>query len=363
MMRKLISRSILLLSAAVLCSCAGKQQTGKTSIPFVREVISNTSSVEHRKVADYTPAKSGAIYIIGSEDYVSALRQELLECDRFDNVDASSKPDGLKDFSGETIGSVFDLLYTPYSQYSSDSQVREICIKDILSTMDTVCYVGAFDKTGVGTKPCAKLAVLASPYFSEYGHFDADTLFSALNCSMPVISPLNVMIDEALENTGKDAMIGVIAPSESIPIAGYTALVQEKAKDLGLESAECVVFPSDSSETNPLVSFLDKYIAAGYTHQLEAIIIDDLDIDASAFNDELEVMLSGVNAETGAYSNLLAKGFKILDIRSAVSTKCFRTLREMNLFTHNISKAKAADYQTLLNDENSVVLTQYSPVQ
>lgn len=356
----------MLLIPTLLCACNRHQQSGSSTIPLVHKIIADASSEGHALVSGYKPEKNGGIYIVGSQDRAQAIRDELLECDKFDNVDAHRTSDGLMDFSGETICTVFDLLNTPYKKFIDEGReidLREMTVKDVLATMDTVCYIGSYDRTGMGNKPKSKIVVLASPYLTEFGHYDVDTLFNALGCTLPVVSPLKVMINEVFDGRSKDAMVGVIAPKESISEGGYTEFVQEKAQELALTGSECVVFPSDSSQASALLGFLDKYIAAGYTKQLNAIIIDDLDVDADMMRSEFAIMQAGVNGSVETYGNLLAEDFKILDFKTSVSTECFRILRTSNQFTHNISKPAAIDFQTITPDSTNIALTKFNIAQ
>jgi len=225
--------------------------------------------------------------------------------------------------------------------------------------MDTVCHIGSFDVTGMGTKPQAKIAVMASSYVPNYGAYDADSLFSALNCSVPVIYPLYSMIDEALSGKGDGAVIGIISTEEKLSDVGYSAVVQERARLLGKKGVECVAFPSDTTLNDALIAFLDNYISAGYTFKLDALLIDDLALDASAMRDRLSFMRADLTGDNETYGNMLSKNFEIVDLRQTVASEIYRLMRERNLFTHQISRPEFSDFQAIESDSTTVTLSKY----
>lgn len=78
---------------------------------------------------DFTDS-DGSIVVFGTGANVDSLTRYMLRCDNFDNVSGRAKPDGLPDFSGETIARV---LVLPSTRIDSMSVVMKAC-------MDTVAY-------------------------------------------------------------------------------------------------------------------------------------------------------------------------------------------------------------------------------
>lgn len=350
--------SILLLSA-----CGGKARLGKPTIPYVRTLIKDASLPQHKLVSGYVPDRDGALYLLGSAGRCNPLRDKFLESDIYDNVDGSLKSDGLADFAGETICAVSDFANAPYRRFVEEGReeaLREITVRGVLATMDTLCYVGEYDRSGMGRKPRAKVVVLASPYASEYGLYDVDSLFSALGCRLPVVSPLRVMLDRVFAGRNTDAMVGVISPKGDLASGSYTAFVQEISGRKGLHGSECVVFQSDTSKADPLIAFLDNYMAAGYTRPLDALLIDDYSLDAEAIALSFKMLTDPLGGQSLGYGNIFADDFRLLDARRAVVEECYRLLRGHNLFTHKIAQPKSLDFITSKSDSLDFIISQYA---
>ena len=307
-------------------------------------------------------AASKAIFVFGSRSRTQAVAKVLTECDAYDNVDGSANPDGLKDFAGETICTVAN--FSNFGEMVNDGRLedlRELTARNVLAAMDTLCYVSPYDRSGMGKKPLAKLIILGSACMTQYGHYDIDSLFNALNCNLPVISPMQLIVDEAVEtNKGKD-MIAVGVLAGNAPVDLYGPYIRTKAAKAGIDSVLCVGFKVPEGE-DPLLSFLDRYSELGISRPLDAILVDDLGVDLSIFNESLVRITSVMNAESLTYGNLISPDFKIIDSRSRVCKAAYSILRKGNLFTHYISQPRQLDYMLIQKEgpDNELMLLQYN---
>jgi len=351
--------------AAIYFSLKGKKVvvTAEPTVGYVTNIINNTNSAEHRLVSAYNAQDaSKAIFIFGSRSRTREVATILTDSDSYDNVDGSSNPDGLKDLAGETVCTVAN--FSNFGEMVHDGRLedlRELTARNVLAAMDTLCFVSPYDRSGMGKKPLAKLIILASACMTQYGHYDVDSLFKALDCRLPVISPMNLIVTEAVEsNKGKDVLtVGVLAGNA--PTELYGPYIKAKAADVGIDSVLCVGFKAPEGE-DPLLSFLDRYSELGISRPLDAILIDDLSVDLTAFNESLARITSVMNAEYLTYGKLVSPGFKIIDSHSRLCAATYKILRHNNLFSHRISQPRQLDYMLIhkegINDE--LMLLQYN---
>lgn len=335
----------------------------ESPVPYVSEIIGDSNSTEHKLVAGYNPADaSKAIFIFGSRKRTQAIASVLTSCDAYDNVDGSSRPDGLKDFAGETFCTVAN--FSNFGEMINDGRLddlRELTARNVLASMDTLCYVSPYDRSGMGKKPLAKLVILGSACMTQYGHYDVDSLFNALGCNLPIISPMELISEEAVNaNKGKDILtVGVLAGNA--PVDLYGPYIKTKAAKAGIDSVLCVGFKVPEGE-DPLLSFLDRYSELGISRPMDAILIDDMDVDLTVFNESLARITSVMNAESLTYGNLISPAFRIIDSKSRICAATYSILRGSNLFTHFISQPRQLDYMLITKEgiEKEFMLLQYN---
>lgn len=352
-----MKRIYFLLALALAVSCGRNKPEGRPVIALVREIITDTKMPEHGLVAGYDAMDSHkSIYVVGSPERCAPVLRSLLTCDDFDNADGRSVPDGLPDFAGEVVCTILDFANTPYGAFLDEGReeaLKEITVRTVLAAMDTLCYINEYDKSGVATKPQAKVVVLASPYASAYGRFDVDSLFTALDCTLPVVCPLRVMLDDVLARSSSGAVVGVVTGKDAL--AGYSSYMDEK----GPEGSDCVVLSADPSAADPLLAFLDSCLVAGKTRPFDAILVDDSTVDADAMRTTLRRITMETNEESLSYGKLIAPGCRILDVLSTVDSECNRLLRRGNIFKHDIAYPRSIEFKTVALSDGSFVLTQY----
>ena len=358
---------VLLLALAALWYFVwrdkGTTVVAEPPVGYVSDIIGDNYSPEHKLVSSYNAEDaSKAIFVFGSRSRTQAVAKVLTECDAYDNVDGSANPDGLKDFAGETICTVAN--FSNFGEMVNDGRLedlRELTARNVLAAMDTLCYVSPYDRSGMGKKPLAKLIILGSACMTQYGQYDIDSLFNALNCHLPVITPMQLIVDEAVEtNKGKE-MIAVGVLAGNAPVDLYGPYIRTKAAKAGIDSVLCVGFKVPEGE-DPLLSFLDRYSELGISRPLDAILVDDLGVDLSVFNESLSRITSVMNAESLTYGNLISPTFKIIDSRSRICKAAYSILRSGNLFTHYISQPRQLDYMLIQKEgsEKALMLLQYN---
>ena len=333
-------------------------------VHYVSEIIGDNSMPEHRMIAGYNVRNaSSGVFVLGTRERCSMLCDALVDSDAYDNVDGSAKPDGLKDFAGESICSVTNFGGFELPEPVADAAMRDLTVRNAVIAMDTLCFVSPYDRSGMGKKPLAKMLILASPEMVLNGRYDVDSLFHALGCAMPVISPAELMLNAAFEGAvpGKHFTVGVLCSPESASGAAYKALISSKAASAGIDSVACISFAAEPG-TDALKAFLDSYSAQAPSVPIDVLLIDDITQNLPELEESLSHSTSVMNAESMTYGNLIAKSFRILDPRPMVCEAVYSYLRNSNLFTHFISQPKRFEYMLLPKEgsEHSLILLPYN---
>ena len=357
----------LILAATALPSCQRNVTPPRPTIPLVRQIVTERGGAVHKRLAAFNPScPEGPVCIVGEPERCLFISEALMTADDHDNVTGSARPDALPDFAGEEFLSLLDRANGPYGGYISASNtawLRELTVRHVLDCMDTVSFVSHYDKEGVGRRVAGKMVILASPYMAAYGRFDADTLFTLLGRKSPVISPVDLMFDEALGPLSVPANIALLADSTAIQDGVYQAVFDESVRRSGLRGS--LLIPSAPAESKVLAGFLDSYEAAGYTKPLDAIVVDDFTVSIDSLEAELASVRVELSDESLRYGKMLSPSFRIIDIRSLVKKVCYERMREANTFTHNIAYPKAdaliSAPRTDLSPENYALDGQFDP--
>lgn len=328
-------RIVLILSIfALAASCRNISDAGWQTIPFVRETVSDDSSASHKVMKAYSRNRAYSIYIIGEPEDCKRFSSKLFVCDERDNVTGNFVSDGLPDFSGEEIVSISDYAHSPYSKYleeGREEELRELIVRECIDALDTLSFVSPYDRQGLGKRIPAKMIILTSSYSDTYGLKDVDSLYSAFGCSVRIVNPLRSMLSSA--RTAKDPCIGILTRRERLSAGIYSG---------------CYAFPKNESEgADQLISFLDNYIAAGFTKPLSSIILDDPSVLSSDLEATLERVLSVMNEESFKYSRMITSDFRIINPESVTASECYDILRKENLFTHNIAFPKEVNLMSV----------------
>lgn len=356
---------IIAACGLLLSSCGSDVSTfGQSTIQFVRSILGDSESPEYRILKSYDPADSdGSIFVVGDSLSCYAAAKQLMKSDDRDNIDGLGESDGLPDFAGESISVVNDVangLYDSLVLKGKGEVLREITVRTVLMSVDTLCYLSPFDLEGLGKKQKAKMIVLSSPAMAAYGLFDVDSLLMASSCSLPVISPVHTLAEEITEDD--NPTVGVITSGLRADAGIYPMLFGKAAASKG-KDVSCYAAPVDDPK-KALMSFLDGYIGAGNVNPIDVIVVDDRACSIERMKKELETILSVMNEEFLKYSDFISPGFRIVEPSSVLRRECYRTLRERNLFTHRIAHPVTESYLIVSRDRgtnlDSDILIEYN---
>lgn len=349
-MRRLNVIALLILSFAVVLSCTKRASGSVSSLKVVNDSLTDTSSVGYHVLNAWNSSdKSGAIAVIGDPEDILPVVEDLFTCDRFNNISGKASPDGLPDFSGETIAAQLDVANSPYGGYVTDGNVkflRELAVKNFVSALDTCCLYSPYDRSLTVAKPSAKIVVSASSYSSVYGAGDIDTLLSASGVSVPVVSSTQCVFKYAL-NRHPEGNICVWTTEDR----AASRLYDSPFREVSASGANVPpVFAPDSfvELERRFLDVLDMYAAAGAGSSLSAMIIDDPSVDRTALGSVLDGVNESDSEEMLPYRNLLSGGFEFIFPSDAISSECFRILRERNAFTHKIAYPELKGYMSVV---------------
>ena len=355
-----------------LLSGCGREDTA-VFVPaaLADKALADTSSVEYKILAsDEGAGNDGVIAVFGALDETAAVTEMLLISDMFENIDGKAYPDSLPDFAGETVTPVFDLANAPYRGYfdvTNEDFIREIAVSGFIASVSGKCSSSVFDRSLSREKPEAKLLILSSQILSGYGYDDIVYILSASGRNTGVLTTVRSAVSASLEKMTEGTNIGLWAQPFVVSSGVYgdafrslrSSYTDKKSTGYADWAAD-VEFVCLSPEISGIPaadvrSYMDSYLAAGYTAPLSSVIVDDL---------VPESFISSMNAEAGAiagsdlpedekYRQVLAEGFSFVSPVKAVVSDSYRWLRKYGRFTHRISFPEVSAYITAPSSEVS----------
>ena len=361
------ARPLLFLLLLLPVSCGRQKVETRPTIPLVREILAEKTGPRAELLRNSAPHPASDIAIIGTEFACDRLAERLSFRDERDNVDASHAFDGLPDFAGETFACIGDAeSYATVLAEQGADELRRRTVQRVLAALDTAAHISPYDLEGLSSKRSSKIIVLADPFLAEYGGFDVDTLLASTNCRVPVIRPVEQMIDHAFSNNPRgDLSVAILCDPQYGRTGIYEEIFARKAAAQGLKGASCIV-SGVSRRDSVLHTFLRDYLAAGNTKPLDAILVDELSVDMDSLKVELSEIVSVMNESSMTIGKLIPRDFFLLSSFDEVSDCCYSFLREHNLFTHNIAKPQVSIYRPVRkpeSEDDSIILIPGSYVQ
>lgn len=350
-MRRRFLISILML-AMVLTACERNKKVSEPYLPFVKQALTDTSSVSRHILDNYVPDNvAGSIAVIGDFDPVCRMVSDFLCSDRFDNIDGREQPDELHDFAGETFTPVFDMANSPYAGYIEAENIpamREAAVSMAVASLGSSCYSNTFDEEMTSPRIPAKVLIVDSPYLCRYALKDIDTLLVSAGIDVPVLS----LSDEMMNRAGKrhpNGLIAVLAGSKEIEHGLYKGVYERcrNGSDSFPDYIEHTVSGGDSKTI--FMEFLDNYLASGAQDKISAVLVgvssDSLNV--RALSEVLEEIRTSQGLDMENYRAVLDGNFEFIGGEDAVIQACYNVLRDHNLFTHRIAYPSVKAYVTV----------------
>ena len=336
-----------LAALLLLASCERSAPGGRDTIDLVKTIASDIDAPEYALLSGFQkPAAGGDICIIGTAETCRRLGDAFLRCDMFENARGMNWSDGLKDFAGEEFAFIVDDTFTPYQGFVAEhgeQSLREAAVRMSLAALKNNCNISIYDLDGNQEKNPAKMIILADPWLFRDGKFDIDTLFTLTGCGVPVLSPQELMFDEVLGKGKKAFNMAVLCDSCFVGTGLYPGFFESKVKQYDVVGAHCFEAPTDL-DGGLLVRLLDKYVEAGGTQPLDALLVDDLKVDMIGLRAELNAIRDYSKEESMRYGKLISPDFKLVSSTTVTMTACYREFREKSLFTHRIAQPVSREY-------------------
>ncbi|MBR6933667.1 MAG: hypothetical protein IKH49_10260 [Bacteroidales bacterium] len=341
-MKRIEIKSVLLVLTAsllMLGGCRENQTQRRETIPFVRQIAVDSSGT-FSLVRNYDETGSaGSVALFGSPKSVLRLVRAFMESDIYDNIDGKDKKDGLPDFAGEVFHVCMDPLYTPYSHFlSSDpDSLRELTVRCILQSLDTLSYTDSFDPESVVPKTRSKVVVLSSPLQAEFGRFDVDTLFKMADKRISLIDPVDALLESVSAETPRHLLVVT-----SDPVAADTAFASVTKRLAPGSTLDIMPYPEVGLD---LRACIRNYSTLGKSYPVTELLLDE---DAEVI-EQLSETLRQIRDDVAEGDEILRRGisqdFKIVNQTDALVRSCYSLLRRENRFTHDIAYPKALYYQ------------------
>ena len=338
--------------AVAACKHADSVQRG--TIGLVQSIVEDTTGIRGIVEKAGWNGADGVIALAGEPGDVLAMTKCFVTADLMDNVDGRRQRDSLPDFAGETFHALLDAYNAPYSQFTGSPEgldsLREVAVKGAIHAWDTVCFRSANDHRIPLRKASAKILIFTSSLQAEYGLFDVDTLQAMLGGKCRVLSPVSILVDNALAAGAQNILVWA-------PDAVRESKVWEKALEARhrTDATLAVYTPKPAVDVRTqLRDILRQYLVTGLP--LDALIVDSYSVDLAPLQSELKLIRLGGTEEDVAFDKMLSARFQILDPAGALLINTYNLLREENLFAHKIAKPAVKYYRSAESFSGEVIL-------
>ena len=353
-----MKRLAYILAAALpaLVACHETVTQPRPTIPLVYSVVQDSTGQSALVKSYGSIGADGSIALIGPSEETVMLAESMLTADWVNNIDGTSRPDSLPDFSGEHFDLILDPVNAPYEQYldTDTDRLRENAVRLSLFGIDSLCRLNPYSPENLQKKSRAKVLVFSSSLVSGFGQFDVDTLIQLAGGKPLTVSPVQALLAEALVG-GDNVNICVWA---SPKVAGSGVYENSHA---WLRSSSTLKVFTPQVEGDLRSRFRDvlmQYRKSGAPLPVHYLLLDDFGASVSALMAEADSIRAGYSEDDMALAKVLAPDFRIIEATEAIDRYCYRLLRQENFFTHNIAYPTASLYRTEEDHDGTMVLVE-----
>lgn len=262
-------------------------------------VLASCDPAEQGEVRTMDPR--AAIYLIGEARDCSSYKDVFAVYDGHDNAGIGALADGLADFSGETIVSIYDFVNAPLASKTAPGQLDEVAKRYIEAAADTL-----------PGRPAAKIIVLTSPHMAGIDLLALDEFILGTGSrKVSLVCPMDLILNRIRDSFGEQARIAVVSDSASIAAGAYEP---------------------------------------GLTRIPAGCPLDSLALDVDA------VILDAAGLDAGWLEGLRKMNQNVFDSREAAAAKCYEILWDNNAFTHFISRPAIVEFGTVKKQDGSMIL-------
>ena len=167
----------------------------------------------------------------------------IIALDEFNNASGERGADGVPDFANERFVYLGDQANMPYGNYSAENKtdfLRELIIKDALFLLGSRYWPGRMAEQPKHDKPRVKAIVIACNTATAYGYDDLKAALEGWGLPVYLVGVVNAGAKGALEATGGEGAVGVMATVGTCASEGYVRAVANEWNNSGKETPPVV---------------------------------------------------------------------------------------------------------------------------
>jgi len=354
-----MKKNLLLSLSLVLfvTSCSQTEYLPSDVLPYVTEILSDTSLVWNKSLYLYDRSLEGSIAVVGQQEDIDYIAGSLLDCDLFDNGSFAERHDDLNDFSGETIDSYVDnTLVGDYQTYFNVSGQDSLRISAVNLAMAAICdqyWSSKYEPLPDASKLSAKLLVIASIEQALTGASDIRYIFEKASVNVGLVDPLQAVVSEVKARKLSDMMVWTDLDSLLLP-------QYQSALEQSMDSSEVSVkmFVDDgSSYEKQFETILASCLVQNTNYP---VLIVDHKVNRDECARALVKLMNRIKDEDSEKMAALRKLFSeapdTIFLEEAIGKYCYRWLRENDMLTLKIAPPYSNDFTLASYKGNSVTL-------
>ena len=294
--------------------------------------------------------------------------ERLLDVDQVDNATGRPGGDGVPDLARERFVYLGDQANMPYGDYAAEGKsdyLRELILKDADFLLSTNCYVTAADRERRGTKPRAKIIVIACNTATAWGLDAIRAQLAARGDNTKVVGVIEAGVRATLDQleagpSSSPFALGVMATPGTIASGAYARTIRRELKARGVTAevpivnqgcaglADAVEAGSRAADTiaaSNLVELVARHRASGSSISIRAIILG-----CTHYPFVLEA-LNRTLAELRAKGAPISADFRFVDPAFYTAAECQRLLRETGRLSTAETPAPSMAFLSVANPD------------
>ena len=294
--------------------------------------------------------------------------ERMLGVDQVDNATGRFGPDGVPDLARERFVYLGDQANMPYGDYAAEGKsdyLRELILKDADFLLSTNFYVTATDCERRGTKPRAKIIVIACNTATAWGLDAVRAQLAARGDKTKVVGVIEAGVRATLDQLEASSnsvpfTIGVMATPGTIASGAYARTIRRELKARGVtvevpivnqgcaglaDAVEAGSPAADAIAASNLVELVARHRATGSAIPIRAIILG-----CTHYPFVLEA-LNHTLAELRAKGAPISADFRFVDPAFYTAAEYWRLLRETGRLSTAEVPAPSMAFLSVANPE------------
>lgn len=294
--------------------------------------------------------------------------ERLLDVDQIDNASGRYGPDGVPDLAREAFVYLGDQANMPYGDYAAEGKsdyLRELILKDAKFLLATNYYRSAEERVPSGSKPRAKIIVIACNTATAWGLADIRRYLASVGDDTKVVGVIEAGVRATLDQIGAKPdsapfAVGVMATPGTIASGAYARTIRAELEARGVTAeipvisqgcaglADAVEAGSPTANaiaSSNLVALVRQHRDSGFTVPIKAVILG-----CTHYPFVLDALNRTV-AELRAKGAPLADDFRFVDPAFYTAAECHRLLREAGRLTTVAQREKSMAFLSVANPE------------